>query len=80
MPKIKKIKRSELGVKASDKNTPVIAIEYGHARIPRSNDKNAETYVLPSGTIVDLKAASKYVKKMHLFIEQQLQMTTTKKA
>lgn len=57
----------------------VIAIEYGHASIPRSNDKQAETYILPNGSIVDLQAATKYIQKMHRVIEEQLQLANIKK-
>ncbi len=71
MLKLKKITRPQ--------SAKVIAIEYGHACVPRSSDKQNETYVLPNGNIVDLKTATKHVKKMHRFIEQQLQMATSKK-
>ena len=71
MLKLRQIKRPT--------SSKVIAIEYGHARLPRSNDKQAETYVLPNGDIVDLQAATKFLKKMHRFIEEQMQLLTIKK-
>ena len=57
----------------------VVAIEYGHACIPRSLDCQNETYVLPNGNIVDLKAAAKHARKMHRFIEEQIQLASMKK-